>query len=395
MTFWEQGYSSCKASSTQTFSAATLASFLQKFIQVFLSDRLSSSSYPTTATVDSFLCYSDMGRKIVAAYVSLNIAAVLFEVIAASMTWHSTRVMLIGATIFRMKAGLLTASIDEGASLLCKFAPEKYCEALEDGITLRDAAQQWCANAIVNFGAGPCHAFSSAFYMGLFVTFTLVVNIIVLAVSCWLLYRYAVEEKHKPIYRQFAVVMHILATFAMLTVTIMYYLLAGQQLDNILSEYMPTGSGTGYGQIMFMVAILVQAAAAAMTNCVAMGDEQTEEDYIASKMRKEKMRDYGAFAKGFSTQDGDAERGYNQAFTNGPTHQPNFVPVQQDWVQPGFAPALSPQPLTPQPAYMAQQAVAGQPVITAAVSYAGAPAQAVPGPPVMSATISYAGAAAW
>lgn len=319
-----------------------------------------------------------MGRKIVGAYVCLNCVAVLFEVVAATMTWHSTRFMLVGATIFRMKTGLLTASIDQGASLLCKLIPEKLmnCESLEDGVDLKEAAQQWCATAIVNVAAGPCHAFSTAFYMGLLVTTTLLLNIIVLGVSCWLLYRYAAENKHKPVYRQSAIVMHLVATLAMVIVSILYSVIAGQQLDNIMSDMLPTGHGTGYGQIVFLVAILVQVAAAAMSNCVAMGDEQTEEEHLVDQMNKEKMRFYGG-AKGFSTQAGpmDAEHGYNQAFSN---QQASFPLAQQA----GYAPAQSPQPLAPQPSYMAPQAVPGAPVmITAPASY--------------TEPASYTGAAAW
>jgi len=329
-----------------------------------------------SATVDSLLCYENMGRRIVGAYVSLNCVAVLFEVIAASMTWHSTRFMVLGATIFRMKTGLLTASIDQGASLLCKFTPEKYCESLEDGFDLKEAAQQWCATAIVNVAAGPCQAFSTAFYLGLLVITTLLLNIIVLGVSCWLLYRYAAENKHKPVYRQTAIVMHLLATLAMVIVSILYSMVAGQQLDSIMGDMLPTGHGTGYGQIMFLVAILVQVAAAAMSNCVAMGNEQTEEEHLVDQMNKEKMRQYGG-AKGFSTQAGpmDAERGYNQAFSN---QQASFPLAQQA----SYAPAQSPQPLAPQPSYMAPQAVPGAPVmITAPASY--------------TEPASYTGAAAW
>lgn len=316
-----------------------------------------------------------MGRKIVGVYVCLNCIAVLFEVIAASMTWHSTRVMVLGATIFRMKAGLLTVSVDAGASLLCKVS-EKYCDILEDGIDLREAAQQWCAPAIVQVAAGPCDAFSTAFYMGLFVTFALIANIIVLGVSCLLLYRYA-AEKHKPIYRQTAIIMHLFATLALLTMTILYWVLAGQQLDNILSDRVPSGSGTGYGQILFFVAILVQVAAAAMTNCVSMGDEQTEEDYLIAKMAKEKMHQYGS-AKGFQASDGpafrglDAEHGGNQAFGNGPTDQATFVPSQQDLLHAGYASPQSTQPLAPQPSYMMSPAVSGQNMtMTTSPSYTG------------------------
>lgn len=324
-----------------------------------------------------------MGRKIVGVYVCLNILAVLFEVIAAFMTWHSTRFMILGATHFRMKVGLLTASIDEGASLLCRMnVDSKYCNGLDGGFTLRDAAQQWCAATLVSIAPEPCQAFSTAFYIGLLVTVTLVLNIIVLAVSCWLLYRYAAGEKHKPMYRHSAVVMHIFATVAMIGVTLAYSLLVGQQLDRILTIAFVagTGSGNGYGQIVFIVAIVLQAAAAGVTSCIKLGDEQTEEDYIVSMMNKEKLRGYGA-AKGFSKQDGDPERGYNQAFTNGPT----FVP--------GQTPAPSPQPLAPQPAFMGQQAVPGPPMMAAMAPYAGAPAQPMmlgaPAQPMMP------GAGAW
>jgi hypothetical protein len=270
-----------------------------------------------------------------------------------------------------MKTKLLTASIDEGASLLfCKLASSQMkCEDYEDGFDLKNAAQFWCSNFWANtptISTGPCNAFSTAFYMGLFVATTLLLNIIALGLSCWLLYRYAAEEKHKPVYRQIAIIMHTIATIAMVVVMILYSVLAGQQLDSILPGYLPaSGQSAGYGQIMFLVAILVQVAAAAISNCVPMGNEQTEEEYLVDQMKKEKMRQYGA-AKGSLTQDGpmDAERGYNPAFSN---QQASFPLAQQA----GYAPSQSPQPLAPQPSYMAPQAVPGPVMITAPASYTG------------------------
>eukprot|EP00930_Biecheleria_cincta_P017293 TRINITY_DN13797_c0_g1_i2.p1 TRINITY_DN13797_c0_g1~~TRINITY_DN13797_c0_g1_i2.p1 ORF type:complete len:154 (+),score=37.79 TRINITY_DN13797_c0_g1_i2:601-1062(+) len=149
-------------------------------------------------------------------------------------------------------------------------------------------------------------------------------------------------------------------------------------MDSILSGMMPTGSGIGYGQIFFFVGVLVQVAAAGLTHCVAMGDEQTEDDVLVDQMNKEKMRAYGG-AQGLSTQDGamDAEHGYNQAFSN---QQASFPPAQQAGYAPaagyglaaGYAPAQSPQPLAPQPSYMSPQAVPGAPVMIAApASHAG------------------------
>lgn len=292
-----------------------------------------------------------MGKKIASTYFGLCVLTVVLQTISCSITWHSTLFLFGIVPAFRMQTGLLHVKIDVGASKLCKLLSSKeYCEELEDGVSLQAAAHTWCAPLIQSTFPSPCHAFTTAFYAGLFLFTLYIINLIVLAISCWLVHHYMDSAKHKASYRHAACVMHCVSTILLVIGVISFTCLATQQLDTIGGNGMSMifgpsqGPGVGYGVWGFCFSVVLQIIAAGLFALLPLNNEWSEDDAEAEKINKEAAMFAAVY--GSAGQDGKGQQAVNRISQQQHSQQQwqdQQMPeqhmqqqMQQQWLQPAM-----------------------------------------------------------
>mmetsp|Transcript_54996 Transcript_54996/g.103028 ORF Transcript_54996/g.103028 Transcript_54996/m.103028 type:complete len:283 (-) Transcript_54996:229-1077(-) len=236
-----------------------------------------------------------MGTKASFVYFSLLSIGLVFQFISIFVRWHVLNVNPLGFTIFKMKTGLIYTRVDEGLTLLCELNT-KYtqCKDMADGILLQDASHEWCIPALTRLKVtAPCDGFSSAYIMGLACICVVGLNVLLLGAASSLLLQYFGSSKHKPEYRQWAFLLHSIATAILLATFLAWSFHTLPALDHIggqLKKLVSPGLGVSYGYFLMVIGILFQSIAAGLFSFMPLGNEMTEDERMSREFAKEQAK---------------------------------------------------------------------------------------------------------
>jgi hypothetical protein len=307
-----------------------------------------------------------MGAKLIATYGFLCILNLTLQICSIFVKWHSTRLMSILVTVFKMETHLLHAKVDVGASLFCGYVPAqkikgRLCTDLRDGVDLQSASQHWCVPAIQTFFPGPCDAFSAAYIGGVITLIVMCINALLLVAANFLLYSY-INGKFKSTYRMSAMYLHVIGTVMLMAALIFYGAWVYPRLDSIggtgipvlLSATMAPGVSAGY--IMAIVSCIVQIVATIFFPMMRKAEELTSEEQELRKAMKQVEDEYGSTNAGAPAPMGP-QQPMNDGYFGGFFQVPFFggyeqQPMPQAWgTGPGVAqPVAMPMPMEGTPA---------------------------------------------
>ncbi|CAJ1400997.1 unnamed protein product [Effrenium voratum] len=241
-----------------------------------------------------------MGTKVAVMYAFCSVFACVLQAISANVKWHSLRMMLGAVTMMKLETSLIYTRMDTGASMLCNFPGSGKlklgrCDELSEGITLQDAADEWCAPLVVSIFPNPCFGFRMAYFMGLANLFAIAVNVIAICVCLFLVVQYIEGTLHKGMYRTWALIIHLISTAVLLGAFLAYILVAINALDDVggvqvAVMVMSNGTGVSIGVWIMGAGLIFQFLAAALLGCVKLGEEETSEDREIRKWMKEQNK---------------------------------------------------------------------------------------------------------
>eukprot|EP00913_Durusdinium_trenchii_P035707 g33411.t2 len=154
---------------------------------------------------------STMGTKVAVMYAFCSVFALVLQSIATQIKWHSLRFMnsITSMTLMKMETGLLHLGsgwrytrVDTGSSLLCFYRDQSrlkpgMCDRLSEGITLQDAADEWCSPLLIATFPAPCEGFKMAYFMGMGALFAMALNVVAIIVCLFLIAQYLEGTLHK------------------------------------------------------------------------------------------------------------------------------------------------------------------------------------------------------
>eukprot|EP00437_Effrenium_voratum_P040707 CAMPEP_0181464120 /NCGR_PEP_ID=MMETSP1110-20121109/35265_1 /TAXON_ID=174948 /ORGANISM="Symbiodinium sp., Strain CCMP421" /LENGTH=329 /DNA_ID=CAMNT_0023588837 /DNA_START=71 /DNA_END=1057 /DNA_ORIENTATION=- len=238
-----------------------------------------------------------MGKKIAVVYALLSVFGLALQILSTNVRWHAVRFMMGPKTLFRMQTTLLFLKVEKGSNFLCQIFPERIkpgsCDILSEGVSLQDAADDWCAPLLMNVFPQPCQGFKSAYFLGLANLAAIGLNALLTVVCIALIIQYLEGTFHKGIYRVSAAVVHGIGTLIVLGCFIAYILEAVRQLDAVGGNGIPLlaqasrGSGVSIGIFIMGGGVLFQIIAAVLLVFLKLGDEQTEEEKALRQWQKE------------------------------------------------------------------------------------------------------------
>ncbi|CAK9115824.1 unnamed protein product [Durusdinium trenchii] len=301
----------------------------------------------------AWISTSTMGTKVAVMYAFCSVFALVLQSIATQIKWHSLRFMnsITSMTLMKMETGLLYTRVDTGSSLLCFYRDQSrlkpgMCDRLSEGITLQDAADEWCSPLLIATFPAPCEGFKMAYFMGMGALFAMALNVVAIIVCLFLIAQYLEGTLHKGSYRLWAMGIHIIATLILLGSYAMYIILAIRALDDVGGKGVPLlamaskGTGMSLGVVVMGAGLIFQILAAALLVAVKLGDEETKDEKEVRKWMKEDARwaqeggyggEYGSWGYGESFQATQYE-GYD------PNHFA-YDPNQAAFAAPQFAAA--------------------------------------------------------
>eukprot|EP00437_Effrenium_voratum_P014352 CAMPEP_0181446854 /NCGR_PEP_ID=MMETSP1110-20121109/26323_1 /TAXON_ID=174948 /ORGANISM="Symbiodinium sp., Strain CCMP421" /LENGTH=346 /DNA_ID=CAMNT_0023570953 /DNA_START=72 /DNA_END=1110 /DNA_ORIENTATION=- len=327
-----------------------------------------------------------MGKKIVGLYCMMCVLSFVLISISCFNKWHQVTFKTLGfKTVMRMETSLTAVTIPASSKIFCgifKSKQPKRCADMQDGISLQEAASDWCAPMVFTIYPSPCIAFNRAYILGMIVILTYGLNVIFLCSCAFLLYYYLDSKSHKGEYRAWAGILHGVATGLLIAAVVCYSLFAMTALDAIGGSGIPgimeasESVGISPGYFLVWVGILIQLVALGFHTCMRLNSEETEDQRIYKDMLKEQQV-YGAM----EAQAGLMEQAsYSQSYVADAGMQYGYAGdagAQYGYgdagAQYGYA-AGAPQP---QPVGMPQAPV--MPDMPAAPSPAPAPAAPAPG----------------
>jgi len=261
-----------------------------------------------------------MGTKAAVMYAFCSVFALVLQSIATQVKWHALRFMngVTTSTILRMETGLLYTRVDTGSSLLCFYRETNrlkpgMCDRLAAGITLQDAADEWCSDLLLTTFPYPCEGFKSAYFMGLATMMAMAINVILVIVCLFLIAQYLEGTLHKGSYRVWALILHVSATIILFATFLSYILVAIRSLNEIAGQGIPLlasaskGSGVSLGVMIMGAGLVFQILSAAILFAVKLGDEETSEEKKIRQWMKEDAKyaqeggyvgDYGSYGYG-------------------------------------------------------------------------------------------------
>lgn len=205
--------------------------------------------------------------------------------------WHVFTVAPFGIPLMRVNTGLIYTKVEQGLTLMCGWNSKwQRCRDMAEGITLQEAAAEWCAPILTSVGVtAPCHGFNLAYIFGLICAMAIVLNFILLGAGIGMLLQYFNSSKHKPEYRQWAFYLHSIATGILLLVFLAWSFIALPAMEHIGSSNSLASSGVGvsYGYCLMIAGILFQSLAAVLFSFMPLGDEMTEDERMLQKFAKE------------------------------------------------------------------------------------------------------------
>ncbi|CAE7332122.1 unnamed protein product [Symbiodinium sp. CCMP2456] len=214
----------------------------------------------------------------------------------------------------RVNTGLIYTKVEQGLTLICGWNSKwQRCKDMAEGITLQEAAAEWCAPVLTNLGVtAPCHGFNLAYIFGLICAMAIVLNFILLGAGIGMLLQYFNSSKHKPEYRQWAFCLHAIATspgnglacdvvelgpgkFHSLTFSKMPLLtvLPATTWQLTIGPVVKLGKSVlqhtevSYGYCLMVAGILLQSWSAVLFSFMPLGDEMTEDERMLQKFAKE------------------------------------------------------------------------------------------------------------
>eukprot|EP00435_Cladocopium_sp_Y103_P062884 s241_g24.t1 len=192
-----------------------------------------------------FSLQQNMGTKAAVMYAFCSVFALVLQSIATQIKWHALRFMsgITTHTLMKMETGLLYTRVDTGSSLLCFYrdAAQKdvsrlkpsMCDRLSEGITLQDAADEWCAPLLMSTFPSPCEGFKAAYFLGLGTLLAMAINVVAIVVCLFLIAQYLEGTLHKGVYRVWALILHITSTVILIAVYVVYIMIAITALDEV------------------------------------------------------------------------------------------------------------------------------------------------------------------
>ncbi|CAE7247666.1 unnamed protein product [Symbiodinium natans] len=238
-----------------------------------------------------------MGKKVAVVYTLLTVFGLVLQAVSTNVRWHAVRFMFGPKTLFRMQTTLLFLKVEKGSNFLCQLVPNRLkpgsCDLLAEGISLQDAADDWCAPLLLNVLPQPCVGFRSAYFLGLANLFAIGLNALLMVVCVALIIQYLEGTFHKGVYRISAAVIHGMGTLLVLGCYLGYIFEAVRALDAIGGNGIPVlaqasrGTGLSIGIFIMGAGILFQLIAAILLIFVKLGDEQTEEEKALRQWQKE------------------------------------------------------------------------------------------------------------
>mmetsp|Transcript_100539 Transcript_100539/g.139732 ORF Transcript_100539/g.139732 Transcript_100539/m.139732 type:complete len:330 (+) Transcript_100539:69-1058(+) len=238
-----------------------------------------------------------MGKKVAVVYALLSVFGLALQIVSTNVRWHAVRFMFGPKTLFRMQTTLLFLKVEKGSNFLCQIFPERIkpgsCDILSEGVSLQDAADEWCAPLLMNVFPQPCQGFKSAYFLGLANLFAIGLNALLTVVCIALIIQYLEGTFHKGIYRVSAAVVHGIGTLIVLGCFLAYILEAVRALDAVGGNGIPIlaqasrGSGLSIGIFIMGGGLLFQIIAAVLLVFLKLGDEQTEEEKALRQWQKE------------------------------------------------------------------------------------------------------------
>jgi len=219
-----------------------------------------------------------MGFKTLQFSVGLIVVSAFFSFISLGLPFHEVAYFtghLI--PVFRMKTYPLWVSShpgtnDDAEGIFC-YAVRKgtggrdLCEHVIGSHTVKDAAQQWCSEAVKILYPSLCSGLGYAYPCGLFVTLSGIAQLALLSTAVWLLYQYTTKSPKKQL-RETAQIL-IVVGFAFHAFTIFIYgVLVLTNLDDmaphaVISTFISPSKATGVdkGYWLTIVALLLQITA--------------------------------------------------------------------------------------------------------------------------------------
>jgi len=232
-----------------------------------------------------------MGVKVSIVYYMLVGMAMMFQIVGSFIRWHIFTVAPLGIPLMRVNTGLIYTKVEQGLTLICGWNSKwQRCRDMAEGITLQEAAAEWCAPILTSVGVtAPCHGFNLAYIFGLICAMAIVLNFILLGAGIGMLLQYFNSSKHKPEYRQWAFYLHSMATGILLLAFLAWSFIALPAMQHIGSSNSLASSGVGvsYGYGLMIAGILFQSLAAVMFSYMPLGDEMTEDERMLHKFAKE------------------------------------------------------------------------------------------------------------
>jgi len=249
-----------------------------------------------------------MGFKTIGVYAALGVAAVLLEVtglfLAQTKVWFWT---LAGtAKLFVLEIKVLQWKIPAGGSDLCNIPGSEqvqkaigylgganFCKEAIEG-DLQTATQRLCSFGIQQLAPTMCTAFENGFPLGFMLMSVVILNCVLVLISCGLLFIYISSPTPKQAYRHNAVILLGLSTLIIIGGIIVYFMfflwpmcqdhtgLLGPLSGLVLSANGSMGYSIGFflicvGAVVQMVMVFVGGS------FVASGKELTKDELLDMK----------------------------------------------------------------------------------------------------------------
>mmetsp|Transcript_17158 Transcript_17158/g.32349 ORF Transcript_17158/g.32349 Transcript_17158/m.32349 type:complete len:327 (+) Transcript_17158:66-1046(+) len=240
-----------------------------------------------------------MGKKVAVVYALLVVFGLVLQAVSTNVRWHAVRFMLGPKTLFRMQTSLLYVKVEKGSNIMCSLSRRLQpgsCDILEEGVSLQDAADEWCAPLVREVFPQPCTGFQTAYFLGLANLFGIGINALLMVVCVALIIQYMEGTFHKGVYRVSAAVVHSIANLLSIACFVAYICVAITSLDSIGGKGIPVlamaskGSGISIGIFIMGSGLLFQVIAAFLLVYMKLGDEETDEEREIRQWQKDDVK---------------------------------------------------------------------------------------------------------
>ncbi|CAK9084717.1 unnamed protein product [Durusdinium trenchii] len=219
-----------------------------------------------------------MGAKVAMTYVILCSVSALGQFISLFCRWHM--VSIGGGFILTMYTTLFTTRFDHGVTTLCTLMTKwEKCRDIKKGMWLQDVQSQTCMPALTALSNVPCHAFKTAYIMGMISVLAFVFNWILMLASCGMLWQY-LRGKHKPEYRNISFYLIIAGAILLFIAVMCWSFMALPALDEVSHLFTFIGqppAGASYGYFWMWFSFIFELVAIALHAWMPLNNEMTED----------------------------------------------------------------------------------------------------------------------